>query len=334
MMPNLTPVGGTCGSVEEEFQAALSGTAVTDSSAFGRIEVRGKDRLDLLHRLSTNAIAGLAPGDASSTVFVTDKGRVIDRVNVCARRDSLILITSPGRELFLIRWIDKYTLTEDIRFRIITDETVMGSLIGARMISSFLEALEPRPRSSDAHDDGPGEAGFVFARRGDSSRPLADVIASQEGAHDLAALLGALPGARWIGGRAYEGFRIASGIPGSPGELNESYNPLECGLRGSVSFTKGCYIGQEVIARLDTYGKIRRRLVRVACAEPWTAPLPVSLTKEGAEAGALTSMAGVLSGGQFPGLAIVRSDLANPGDRLDTGPSSPGVLVTGIISGS
>ena len=162
-MPNLIPVVRTYVSVEEEYQAAVSGNGITDSSAFGRIEVTGRDRLDLLHRLSTNALAGLAPGEASTTVFVSDKGRVIDRVTVCARPDSLILITSPGRELFLMNWIEKYTITEDIRFRIITDETVMASLIGARMISSFLAS-----RASGGGDPD-RERGIVFAPRAVSS---------------------------------------------------------------------------------------------------------------------------------------------------------------------
>jgi len=328
-MPNLTPVARTYVSVGEEFQAAVSGNAITDSSAFGRIDVRGTDRLDLLHRLSTNTLTNLAPGDAASTVFVNDRGRIIDLVTVCALQDRLILITSPGRELFLSAWIEKYTITEDITFSIITDETVMVSLIGARMISSFIEA-----RDRAALSGNPGaEPSFVFARRAGLSHPIADVIARQERGGDLAAFIGMIPGARWIGRQAYEGFRIASGIPASPGELNESYNPLECGLRSSISFTKGCYIGQEVIARLDTYGKTRRHLALVATAEPVGLPLPLRLTKNGAEAGSLTSTADFPFGGQYPGLAILRNDLAGAGDRLDAGPAAQSVLVTGIIPG-
>jgi len=333
-MPNLTPVARTFVSVEEEFQAALSGNAVTDNSAFGRIEVGGKDRLDLLHRLSTNALAALAPDDTASTVFVTDKGRVIDRVTVCARRDRLILITSPGRELFLMQWIDKYTITEDITFRIITDETVMASLIGARMISSFLEERARRPVSEgQKENDASGLTGFLLARRGESAPALADVIAPKGLSGELAAIVGGLPGARWIGETAYDGFRIASGMPASPGELNEWYNPLECGLRGSISFSKGCYIGQEVIARLDTYGKTRRQLALVASAEPLSVRLPVPLMRNGVEAGTLTSLTNVPFAGRYPGLAILRNDAANPGERLDAGPAPSGVFVTGIIPG-
>lgn len=328
-MPNLTPVVRTYGSVGEEFEAAVSGVAITDSSSFGRVEVRGTDRLDLLHRLSTNTLANLAPGEAAPTVFVTDRGRVIDLVTVCALQDRLILITSPGRELFLVAWIEKYTITEDITFRIITDETAMASLIGARMISSFMESRDRAAGSGDPE----AEAWFAFARRAGPSHPIADVIARQERAGDLAAFLGKMPGARWIGRQAYEGFRITSGIPAGPGELNDAYNPLECGLRSSISFTKGCYIGQEVIARLDTYGKTRRHLALVATAEPVGLPLPLQLTKSGAAAGSLTSTADFPVGGQYPGLAILRDDLANPGDRLDAGPAAPGVLVTGIIPG-
>ena len=336
-MPNLSPAGCRApelsfGDPEAEFRAACSGMGIADNSTFGRIEVTGNDRLDLLHRLSTNSLIGLRAGGVVSTVFVTDKGRIVDRVIVSSREDSLVLITSSGTERLLTRWIEKYTITEDIRFRTITDDTVMFSLIGPRVISMFFPMLDSPPGKNTS---------VLLAREGtnlfvvhskDSRSDVAHIITDKDSAPRLLEMLDSLPGARRIGERAYEGFRIARGIPASPGELNDAYNPFECALRDSISFTKGCYIGQEVIARLDTYGKIKRHLARVESprAIPGTTPLPLS--NNGMEAGTLTSMTEIPFDGKYLGLAIVRNDLASAGDWLAAGGTGVSVLLTGNSS--
>ncbi len=311
------------GDEESEFLAALRGTAVADHSMFGRITVTGKDRIDLLHRLSTNALSGIAPGEVAGTVFVSDKGRIIDSVTVSAREDSLFLITSPGAELFLTHWIEKYTITEDIRFETVTADTVMISLIGSQVISKFSDEwglhLAPNACATIRH----GGAEVFLVDRSDGSTRFMHLITGNEAAGPLTRELPAVTGARWIGTNAYEGFRIAEGIPARPGELNENHNPFECGLRGSISFTKGCYIGQEVIARLDTYGKVRRTLRGIRSAEKEDGALPLLLTKDGTDAGVLTSMTHTPFGGAYLGLAVLRDDAALPGDVLRSEHGAP-----------
>ena len=338
MMPDLNPAGCrtaalSFGDPEAEFEAALSGTAIAGTSMFGRIEVTGRDRLDLLHRLSTNSLTPLRAGGVVSTVFVTDKGRVIDRVIVSARDDSLVLITSPGSETHLNQWIEKYTITEDISFRMITDDTVMISLIGPRIISLLYELLDIPPGNNTCVSHGGGGTQIFIVHTRDSTSDIAHIITDDAGERRVADMLRSLPGARWIGRKAYEGFRIARGIPASPGELNDGYNPFECGLRESISFSKGCYIGQEVIARLDTYGKIRRHLTRVVSPGELPRGVPLPLFVDGAEAGTLTSMTEIPFDGKFLGLAIVRNDLA-PGDMLTAGKTGVGLHVTGTPSGT
>jgi folate-binding protein YgfZ len=306
--------------------------AVADNSMFGRIEVTGNDRLDLLHRISTNSLIGLPAGGVVSTVFVTDKGRILDRVIVSSRGDSLILITSPGAEPLLTRWIEKYTITDDIRLKTITDDTVMASLIGPR-INSMLSPMFDSPPGKNTSVSLAREGVNLFVVHSQDPRSdVAHIITENAGASRLLEMLESLVGARWIGRWAYEGFRIASGIPASPGELNDGYNPFECDLRDSISFTKGCYIGQEVIARLDTYGKIKRHLARVESpgALPGTTPIPVS--NNGVEAGMLTSMTEIPFDGKYLGLAIVRNDRAAAGDWLAAGGTGASVLVTGTSS--
>jgi folate-binding protein YgfZ len=179
-----------------------------------------------------------------------------------------------------------------------------------------------------------GGADLFAVRTTDSGTDITRIIVPKDGAAHLTEIAGSLPGARWIGLTAYEGFRIARGIPACPGEINNAYNPLESGLRDSISFNKGCYIGQEVIARLDTYGKIKRHLARVGSPVPLPGPLPCRLLKNGTEAGNLTSMAEIPFGGRFPGLAILRNDIAAPGEMLDVSASGISILVADTSSGT
>ena len=298
-----------------ELAAAAAGRGCVDHSMFGRIEVSGADRVDLLHRLSTNALAGLRGGDAAATVFVTDKGRIVDRVLVCALEKTLLILTSPRTEAFLAAWIGKYTITEDITLSIVTGGTAMVSFTGPEALSAFCAGEGcALPAAPGVTRSGP----YTVAREPDGK--VGHVITGAVDAPALARSVAALaPGARWIGFRAWEAYRIGRGIAGSPGELNGEHNPLECGLRDAVSFTKGCYIGQEVIARLDTYGKERHALAALAFTRMPGGTLPSPLTRDGSPAGTLTSVSDVAQGGAFPALAVVRTDAAPPGATLHAG---------------
>ena len=124
-------------------------------------------------------------------------------------------------------------------------------------------------------------------------------------------------GATPIGATAMDGVRVNFGMPEFGPELGEPYNPLEAGLIGSVDFTKGCYIGQEVIARLDSYKKVQKYLVSLRFA----ADAPVSsgdvLQQDGQNVGTITSVAPAPSEGVLKGLGYVKAAVAAPGARLD-----------------
>jgi folate-binding protein YgfZ len=113
---------------------------------------------------------------------------------------------------------------------------------------------------------------------------------------------------------AFEEYRILQGVPIVPNELSVLYNPLEANISSLVSWTKGCYIGQEVIARLDTYKKVQRNLVRMVMDEtPVSLPVPF-FGKEG-EAGTITSAVMVAAGGGCRGLGYLKAtQIVNEGD--------------------
>jgi folate-binding protein YgfZ len=125
-------------------------------------------------------------------------------------------------------------------------------------------------------------------------------------------------GLRQMGMEAYDALRISLGIPAAGHEIAESFNPYDAGLRQDISFTKGCYIGQEVIARLDTYQKIRHRPMGLVLSRGG-APGPgrVVLEKNGGQVGWLTSATRLPVRKKYLGLGIVNVDNVREGDQLE-----------------
>jgi folate-binding protein YgfZ len=124
-------------------------------------------------------------------------------------------------------------------------------------------------------------------------------------------------GAVSLGKEAWDLYRIARGIPGTGTEISEKHNPYDVALTDLVSYTKGCYVGQEVIARLDTYQKARKTLFGVRCSErPAGLELPVSLHKNAVQVGVCTSLSGSPFLGEHLGLAVLQQDAVIEGDLL------------------
>ena len=121
-----------------------------------------------------------------------------------------------------------------------------------------------------------------------------------------------------MGATAMDAARVNFGVPEYGPEMGEPYNPLEAGLIGSIDFAKGCYIGQEVIARLDTYKKVQKYLVSLRFADASVSPGD-ELLQEGVKVGEVTSVAPEPSDGSLMGLGYVKTAAATPGARLDVG---------------
>jgi folate-binding protein YgfZ len=319
--------------IEHEFDAATDDVVVIDRSWIGRIEVTGSDRLDLLHRLSTNNLLVGKAGEVISTVFTTDKGRVVDYVHVLVRGDSLLLLTSPSSETAFSRWIEKYTIMEDVHLNVVTQSTVMVSLIGPRA-KAFSESLIGSPLAINTLSElrlPCGDATFLY--RNEFQTDFVDFIVDAKHGEGLWSFLlsrSANSELTKMGTRAYDTFRITRGIPAFGLELTDSYNPYEVGLLHAISFTKGCYIGQEVIARLDTYQKVQKSMHCIAF-EPPSARIEsgakVLLNEE--EIGVVTSMSKEVIRGKLMGIGILKKGAVHTDDHISV--VLDGKAVHGVI---
>lgn len=309
-------------SVEEQYRALTSGVAVLDRSDAGRLILTGDDALDLLNRLSTNELATLEVGAGAATVLTTNKGRIVDLLHVHRREDRLVVFTSPGNQQRVAELIDFYTFVEDIAVEDVTDETVMLSLTGLGS-TKFLDGLTDGQASSLT------TFGRLSAQISDAvaevyrndflGSPSFDIVVDAEHKDSLFGVLtdvGAIPASA----DAVEALRVQRGIPAFGKELTEDYNPHEANLVHHVSFSKGCYIGQEVITRLQTYKKVSKYLVGLR----WEDDGPATgsfLMHDGRRVGIVTSVARLPHTSANVGLGYVRKEFVEDGATVvdDTG---------------
>ena len=312
--------------VLSEYQAATTGAALHDVSYMGRLKATGADGLDLLNRLSTNKVIDLEPGQGAPTVLTTERGRILDVIGVINLGDYLLLTTSPGLQQPIIDWLDKYTIMEDLTIQDITQDTAMLAVLGPDS-SAALEAAT----SLDLADLAPFHAlPADIAGRPVSliNQPLGALpgfalVLSPEDAPQVWERLTAL-GTCPMGIDAYEAVRVRYGVPVHGPEMGEPYNPLEAGLIGSIDFAKGCYIGQEVIARLDTYQKVQKRLVSLRFSPEAAPSVGVDLRDDGKPVGTVTSAVRVPTTEETIGLGYVRTGSAHVGTRLELAESGEG----------
>jgi folate-binding protein YgfZ len=282
------------GDVAAEFQAAHEGALLVDRSRCARLQLSGKDRRDLVQRLTTNELEKLPEGHGAPTVFINGKGKILDRVVLHAASDGDIMVGGADRAGALLDWMRGYIIREDVEMTDLTEATTQLELMGPRTLD-ILHA--PLLGFSALHELMVVELGGVqvLANRTD---PVAGVCIRMIVPTDLASTVVEhllKRGARLGGGAAYNALRVEAGLPLTGPELNDERNPLEAGLVDAVHFNKGCYIGQEVVARVDTYMKQRRYLVGLELEGTPPAPGSPVLTAEGGE-GEVTSCAPMFNG--------------------------------------
>jgi folate-binding protein YgfZ len=291
---------------------AAGGTcAVADRSNLGRLIATGPDLLGLLHRLSTGDLKDLRPGDGCETVITTAKGRIVERLFVCQLGDDgVLLVAGPGGAPRVLAHLQRFTFAEKTGVSDVTAETFAFALIGPRWVEAARAAGIPelQPNGVCAVTLASTRVHAVRTNGYDPNGVL--VIGPHTAAEPVGAALveaAAAEGGGMIGADALESWRIASGLPASGHELTEDYNPLEAGLRTAVSFTKGCYVGQEVIARLNTYGKVSRGLVRLELEKGNPVPtLGAPILMDGNAVGTVTSAALPPGGGGAIALGFVK----------------------------
>jgi folate-binding protein YgfZ len=326
------PAGDTpadYGDAAAEYRAARESAALFPRRSRGRLRLTGSDALDLLHRTTTADLASLPVGGVATTVVQSETARVLDWVTVLRRADDLVLIGGAGRGAALAEWIDRLVIMEDVQVEALGDDSELFEIVGPSAGAALADAWGAEAGAIPAGRAVlPAPAPGVTLIRGFERRPDAWLVLFEAGA-DRGPLERLVAERRLVpaGLRADEALRIEDGRPLVGRELNGDANPLEARLEDSVSFTKGCYPGQEVVARLITYKSLKRRLARFELDRDVPPPPPGTnypAVDGGAPTARITSTARSFAGVPVIALGYVKNELAAPGtDIVFSAPDGP-----------
>ncbi|PAX56538.1 CAF17-like 4Fe-4S cluster assembly/insertion protein YgfZ [Brunnivagina elsteri] len=313
-------------------KAVEEGVAICDRTHWGRIQITGDDRLRFLHNQSTNDFESLKSGQGCDTVFVTSTARTIDLATAYVSDDAVILLVSPNRREYLMQWLDKYIFFADkVELADVTEATCTFNLIGSKSdeIIQKLTAGELIGQPLHSHNvyNVASVNGVSIAVGSSLASPgytLICPVSDKEILWNQLLEMGAVE----MGQTAWEALRITQGRPLPERELTDDYNPLEVGLWQTISFNKGCYIGQETIARLNTYKGIKTYLWGIKLNSLVEAGSTINLGEE--KVGILTSITETTDG--YFGLGYIRSKVGGIGLKVTIADSQGEVVEIPFVS--
>lgn len=253
----------------------------------GRLLLTDRDRLALIQRMSTNDLNKLQAGFAMPTILTTPVGRIIDLLTLVHDGEQVWAITGSGRGEQIRTYLQRNIFFNDrLKIADVSGTTGLYALYGtdaAQQLAALLPQVAELAENQFVKVDDlyilsvkplAGAGFWLFGEQAALNRLLDQLKA--------AGIAEATPA-------DIEPLRIEAGYPAAQAELTEDYIPLEAGLWDAVSFSKGCYTGQEIIARMESRGKLAKMLVRLAFAAPLPAGTP--LFAENEKVGTVTSAA-------------------------------------------
>jgi tRNA-modifying protein YgfZ len=316
------PVADDFGDWEEEYRSIRRHAGLFRPPAVAQVEITGSQRAEFLNRLCTNKLDQIQPGEGRETFLADSNGRILFHVYVYAGPASLVLHTAAGLGQNLCSHLDYYVIREDVQLhdrssqwgelillgphsadiaQSATSATIPG---GDEYISTFSVEFQGRPLMVRRFQE-VGLTAFHFAGEAAGMGSLWQSLRQA--------------GAAACGMTALETVRIEQGFPVIGLDITEKTLPQEVGRNAqAISFTKGCYLGQEIVARIDSRDAVKKVLCGVRFQ---AADVPASggeLTRGGQTAGQITSAAYSPGFGASVALAYIRRPFHEPGTILDS----------------
>ncbi|MBV9927607.1 MAG: aminomethyltransferase family protein [Acidobacteria bacterium] len=307
-----------------EYEAVRGGGAgLFDLSARGRVEVSGGEAVIFLNGMLTNDVAKLEEGAWMHAALPNPQGRLLASVRVLRREGAFLFDTEAETYPTVLKHLERFTLAGDFHVRDLTQETTLLSVQGARAADIVTAAT-----GEDVHGLARGRAAYVGDGR--VGRPPAVIRATHTaedgfdifvGADEASPLRQSLldAGAKPCGIDTLEVLRVEAGIPRYGLDASDANVVLEVVDEAeAVSYTKGCYAGQEIIARIHWRGHVAKRLAGVIFERDAEPPADARLRAgdEGREAGRITSSVYSPRLQRRVALAVVKYDFLAPGTEL------------------
>lgn len=313
------------GDWRKEYVYLRESVALLDKNYRAYLNFTGPDRVRYLNAILTNNIKDLQPGHGVASLFLNPQGHIQAEIETYATPESLFCVSFASVRDALIAGLDKYIIMDDVTLTDVTSNYATLALEGQRAAALLaqLAQLEINALADlEFRDTAINDVPCRIIRRSPGGVPSADFLCAHSHAQQLWNSLSNAASA-FAGGpagyTALSALRLEQGIPWFSYDFGDKQIPHEAGLHDShISYTKGCYTGQEIVERVRSRGHVNRVRILLQFAQT-TAPAPQSpLLADGKEVGLITRTAFSPILNSLIGMAYVRREKSTPGTVLQT----------------
>ncbi len=311
------------GDAAAEYRYARESVALIDKNYRAYLSFTGPDRVRYLNAILTNNIKDLRAGHGIVSLLLNPQGHIIAEIETYAFADRLFCVSYAMIRERLIEWLDKYIIMDDVT---LTDETARYGTLAlegpkAAAIAQELSGVDlTKVDELSSHDGAVGPIPCRIVKRSPGGIPGAEFVAESERLPELWQLLSEAAGKHGGGPMGYAALsatRLAQGVPWFGYDFGEKQIPHEAGLQDThISYTKGCYTGQEIVERVRSRGQVNRQRVRLAFSGDVVPEPETLLTLDGKEVGHVTRAARIWDPTGIIGMGYVRKEANAPGTVL------------------
>lgn len=308
---------------QDEHRVVRDGVGLLDLSFHGAIKIGGKEGPQFLHGLVTNDVKGLGMGKGMRAAFLTGHGKVKALCRIFGLGEEYLIVNDPQTHESIYKYVFPFSYAGDFKADDVSDQYRLLSVQGPRSLLVMKEVcFEPVPALADLDWIETIIAGqhVRVARSSRTGEQGYDIFVAQSGLKDVwdfILLKGSFHAIAPVGLRAYDSLRIEAGEPVYGVDVDDTNMMLETGLADAVSFTKGCYTGQEAVAMATYRGHVSKRLSGLAVEGDKVPSRGDKLSKDGKDIGYVTSAIRAVTAEGIIALAYVKYGFFDPGNTVE-----------------
>ncbi len=304
-----------------EYASVRERVGVLDRSHRGKIAATGRDRVSFLHGMLSSDVKALAPGQGAPAAFLDPHGKLVSLLLVHCLPDRLLLEMDRALVPPTLAALDRFLISERVEFEDVSTAEGILSLAGPAARAAVEKLAEqPLPDLPLAHHARVTASGLDvrIVRTGETGEEGYDLWVRTDG---LARLWerALAAGARPVGREAWNVLRVEAGVVWYGVDVDASTLLLEAPLEQAYSLTKGCYVGQEVVARVTYRGHVNRKIVGFLFPDQRVPARGAAVSVEGREVGRITSAVVSPARGRGVALGFLRREHWQPGTRVEVG---------------
>jgi folate-binding protein YgfZ len=331
--PGKTPPTYT--NAEDEYWKIRRTVGLADISHLGRLKITGKDRISFLNGLLTSDVSQLKEDGGQRSALLNSKARVLADLHLYTQPDSLLVDTGESPASRVKEILDRFIITEDVQILDATSDLVQMTVQGPKSSEAIKEILGAEARDLKQLEQRSLGPSTIIGRdrTGQSGYDIILPVLEAEPVWHGFLLNGGEIGLNPVGSQALEILRLEAGYPKYATDVDENTIILEAGFKDAINFNKGCYLGQEVVARATHIGRVNKQLVRLEVETKESVSPRSKLVSDGRDAGFITSAAFSPGLRRVVGLGYANREFAKEGTKVNvqSGETSLSAVVTRIV---